>query len=160
MWGHNESTAAPARAPELEREARVVPEPGPVLPARPAPSLAAPAAGRSVIGRGLVLKGQVNAGEDLYIDGEVEGSIEVKDHDLTVGASGRVKANVVARNVYIAGTLHGDLKAGQKIVIRHTGSLLGDLVTAGVTIEDGAYFKGGIDIVKPGVDGKAKTASG
>ena len=109
------------------------------------------------IGKSLNLKAQIIGNEDLFIDGQLEGSIELKDHNLTVGINGKVNANVVARNIVVHGTLLGNVHASEKVEIRKTGSLQGDLTTAGVTIEDGAYFKGSIDISKPGgPDGKAK----
>jgi len=104
----------------------------------------------AAIGRSLVLKAQITGDEDLFVDGQVEGSIELKDHNLTVGINGRVHANVVARNVFVEGNLTGNVSAAGKVEIRKTGSLQGDLVTGGVTIEDGAYFKGSIDIMRPG----------
>ena len=84
------------------------------------------------------------------MDGEVRGAIELRDHLLTVGPNGRVEANVTAREIVVQGTLNGNLHATEKIEIRKTGSLLGDLTTARIIIEDGAYFKGSIDILKPG----------
>jgi cytoskeletal protein CcmA (bactofilin family) len=94
------------------------------------------------------MKAQITGVEDLYIDGQVDGAIDLTGHNLTVGAKGRVKANVVARNIFVEGNLEGNVQASEKVEIRKTGSLRGDLTTAGVTIEDGAYFKGSIDIVK------------
>jgi cytoskeletal protein CcmA (bactofilin family) len=97
-----------------------------------------------------VVKGEISGSEDLYVDGEVRGSIELRDHALTVGPNGKVEANVTAREIVIHGTLNGNVQAADKIEIRKTGSILGDLTTARIIIEDGAYFKGSIDILKPG----------
>jgi cytoskeletal protein CcmA (bactofilin family) len=121
----------------------------------PPPPVHVPA-GRAVIGKSLVLKAQIVGAEDIFIDGQLEGTIELNGHNLTVGVNGNVHANVAARNVFVEGTLEGNVQAGEKIEIRKTGSLRGDLTTAGVTIEDGAYFKGSIDIVKPSPNGKPK----
>ena len=100
------------------------------------------------IGNSLLLKAQITGDEDLYVDGQVDGSIELKNHNLTVGINGRVSANIIARNVFIEGNLTGNVVATEKVEIRKTGSLQGDLTTGGVTIEDGAYFKGSIDIAR------------
>ena len=146
MWGKTENL--PSRPPQ--------PAP-PVMPAsvptaeqsKPAPPPARMEAnGRAVIGSSLVMKAQITGVEDLYIDGQVDGAIDLTGHNLTVGAKGRVKANVIARNIFVEGNLEGNVQASEKVEIRKTGSLRGDLTTAGVTIEDGAYFKGSIDIVK------------
>ncbi len=145
MWGKPEppipasAPAPPARAPE------------PVISHAPAP----PVRDGTRIGPTLLFKAQISGAEDLYIDGEFEGSIKVDGYNVTVGPHGKVNANVVARNIEVQGTLRGNVQAAGKVEVRNTGSLLGDLTTAGVTIEDGAYFKGSIDIIKA-----AATAAG
>ncbi len=106
--------------------------------------------GPAVIGKSVVIKGEISSSEDLYVDGEVRGAIELRDHSLTVGPNGKVDANVTAREIVVQGTLNGNVHAADRIEIRKTGSLLGDLTTARIIIEDGAYFKGSIDILKPG----------
>ena len=107
-------------------------------------------AGQAHIGKSVVVKGEISGTEDLYVDGEVRGAIELRDHGLIVGPNGKVEANVTAREIVVHGTLNGNVHASEKIEIRKTGSLLGDLTTARIIIEDGAYFKGSIDISKPG----------
>jgi cytoskeletal protein CcmA (bactofilin family) len=102
------------------------------------------------IGKSLRLKGEITGSEDLLIDGEVEGTIELKENSLTVGPNGSVKADVSARSITVMGHLCGNVRAGEKIEICKTGSLEGDLSTARIVIEDGAVFRGSIDIVKPG----------
>ena len=102
------------------------------------------------IGKSVLVKGELSGSEDLYIDGQVEGTIELRDHNLTVGPNGRVDANVNAKEIIILGTVKGNIRAAERVEIRKTGSLVGDLVAARVTIEDGAYFKGSIDIQKTG----------
>jgi cytoskeletal protein CcmA (bactofilin family) len=94
------------------------------------------------------IKGQIHSQEELYVDGEVEGSLELR-HCLTVGPNGKVKANIKARQVTIFGSVTGNVEVTEKIAIRENGSLVGDIRTAGIMIDDGAYFKGSIDIVKP-----------
>jgi cytoskeletal protein CcmA (bactofilin family) len=102
------------------------------------------------IGKSLQLKGEITGSEDLLIDGEIEGTIELKENNLTVGPNGNVKADVSARSITVQGHLRGNVRAGEKIEICKTGSLEGDLSTARIVIEDGAVFRGSIDIVKPG----------
>ena len=146
MWGKTENV--PSRPPQPAPPA--VPASIPMAePPKPAPPpVRVEPNGRAVIGPSLVMKAQITGVEDLYIDGQVDGAIDLTGHNLTVGAKGRVKANVVARNIFVEGNLEGNVQASEKVEIRKTGSLRGDLTTAGVTIEDGAYFKGSIDIVK------------
>ena len=105
--------------------------------------------GRSaVLGKSVILKGQIISREDLTIDGEVEGTVELKEHRLTIGPNGKVKANVKARELVVIGTIQGDVEITDKIDIRREAKLVGDIKTARVVIEDGAYFKGNIDIVR------------
>ena len=102
------------------------------------------------IGKSVVVRGELSGSEDLYIDGQVEGTIELREHNLTVGPNGRVEANVNAKEVILLGTVKGNIRAAERVEIRKTGSLIGDLIAARVIIEDGAYFKGSIDIQKAG----------
>src|SRR5690242_664033 len=105
------------------------------------------------IGKSVLVKGELSGSEDLYIDGQVEGTIELREHNLTVGPNGRVDANINAKEVILLGTVKGNIRAVERVEIRKSGSLIGDLVAARVTIEDGAYFKGSIDIQKAGQPG-------
>lgn len=107
------------------------------------------------IGKSLTIKGSISGSEDIYIDGEVEGTIELKENTLTVGPNGKVQANVNARAITILGLVQGNVRASERIEIRKTGSLDGDLVTARIVIEDGAVFRGSIDIVKTGGGAKS-----
>lgn len=104
--------------------------------------------GAAAVGKSVVVKGQIFSREDLYVDGEVEGTIEVQEHRLTVGPNGKVQANVKAREIIVLGTVHGNMEAGDKIEIRSEARVVGDLRTARIVIEDGAYFKGSIDVVR------------
>jgi len=106
--------------------------------------------GHALIGKSVQVKGEISGSEDLYVDGEVRGAIELREHSLTVGPHGKVEANVNAREIIVNGALNGNVHASEKIEIRKTGSLMGDLTTARIIIEDGAYFKGSIDILKSG----------
>lgn len=114
-----------------------------------------------MIGKGVLVKGQILSREDLYVDGEVEGSIEMQEHRLTVGPNGKVQAGVKARELTVLGTLQGNVDASDKIDIRKEAKLVGDIKTARIVIEDGAYFKGSIDIMRTEpAKAKAGTASG
>jgi len=106
--------------------------------------------GRAAVGKSVVVKGDIYSREDLYVDGEVDGNVEVQEHCLTVGPNGKVKANIKAREVVLRGTVHGDIHAGDKIDIRRDAKVTGDLRTGRILIEDGAYFKGSVDIVRQG----------
>ena len=106
------------------------------------------ARGAASIGKSVTIKGQIFSREDLVVDGEVEGAIELNDHRLTVGPNGRVRAGVKAREIVILGTIEGNVEALDKIDIRKDAKLVGDIKTARIVIEDGAHFKGSIDIVK------------
>lgn len=115
----------------------------------PAPSYYAPdARGMAVIGKSVTIKGQIFSQEDLTIDGEMEGSVELKEHRLTVGPNGRVQAGVKAREIVVLGSINGNVEASDKIDIRKEARLVGDIKTSRIVIEDGAYFKGSIDIVR------------
>ena len=100
------------------------------------------------IGKSVVIKGQLYSREDLTIDGEVEGAVELPEHRLTVGQNGKVMAGVNAREVVVMGTIHGNVQTTDKLEIRKEAKLVGDIKTARIIIEDGAYFKGNIDIVR------------
>jgi len=103
--------------------------------------------GRATIGTSMTVKGEVYSREELYVDGEIQGSIELQ-HRLTVGPNGKIRANVKAKEVVVHGTIQGNVQSAEKIIIREKASLVGDIKTAGIVIEDGAYFKGSIDITK------------
>ncbi len=103
----------------------------------------------ATLGRSIVLKGDIQADEDLYLDGRVEGTVDLGDHRLTIGPHARVRATIRARDVDIMGRVHGNVDASGRISIRSNAQLTGDLKMAGVVIEDGAYFKGSIDITHP-----------
>ncbi len=107
--------------------------------------------GAALIGKSVMVKGQVFSREDLTVDGELEGTIELQEHCLTVGPNGKVQASIKAREIVILGTVHGNIEASERIDIRKDAKLVGDLKTARIVIEDGAYFKGSIDIQKPEV---------
>ncbi len=101
-----------------------------------------------MLGKSVIVKGQIFSREDLTIDGEVEGTVELQEHRLTVGPNGKVLASVKAREIVVLGTIHGNVETTDKIDIRKEAKLVGDIKTARIVIEDGAYFKGNIDIVR------------
>jgi cytoskeletal protein CcmA (bactofilin family) len=105
--------------------------------------------GTATIGKAVKVVGQIYSKEDLYVDGEVEGTVEALEHKLTVGPNGVVRAGIKAREVVALGMIQGNVEAQDKIEIRKDAKLVGDIRTARIIIEDGAYFKGSIDIVKP-----------
>ena len=104
--------------------------------------------GSATIGKAVKVVGQIYSKEDLIVDGELEGTVEALEHKLTIGPNGTVHADVKAREIAVLGTLQGDVEATDKIEIRKDAKLVGNIKTARILIEDGAYFKGGIDIVK------------
>ncbi len=135
------------------------PTPEPPRPTAPAPSFeasnrpAAPSPGdQATIGKGLFIKGEINGSESLFIDGKVEGSINLPGNRVTVGRNGQVSASITAREIVVLGKVRGNMTATDRVDIRAEGSLSGDVSAARISIEDGAFFKGGIDIRK--LDGK------
>jgi cytoskeletal protein CcmA (bactofilin family) len=117
------------------------------------------ASGRATIGKAVVIKGEIHSREDLFVDGEVEGAIDMPDGKLTIGANGRVKAGIKARELVVIGTIHGNVDILDRTEIRKDAKLVGDIRTVRITIEDGAYFKGSIDIVRPDVKPQGKGAA-
>lgn len=106
--------------------------------------------GMARLGASLHVKGEITGNEDLAIDGSVEGLVHLEERKLTVGASARLTADVIAREVVVYGNVKGNLRARDRIEIKKDGSVVGDLTTARIMIEDGAYFKGSIEIDKSG----------
>ena len=165
MWKPTNQPATPGRPTEPER---------PSTAATTAPSMnmstSEPAAvprpvttttsDQATIGKSLVIKGEVTGSESLYIDGRVEGSINLSGNRVTIGRNGVVAANISAREIVVLGKVRGNLTASDRVDIRSDGSLTGDVVAARISIEDGAFFKGGIDIRKAGkTDSKPEEAT-
>lgn len=111
----------------------------------------------SMIGKSIVIKGEITGSDPLYIYGCVEGSISAPAHRVTVGKEGRVKADITAREVVIMGDVCGNLNSGDRVEIRSEGSLLGDLATKRIYIEDGAVLQGSVDIRRPSAKEKAES---
>ena len=132
------------------------PNPTPEPPrAAPPPPVEAPSRPQAVTGeqatisKGLFIKGDISGSESLYIDGKVEGSVNLPGNRVTVGRNGQVAANIVAREIVVLGKVRGNVSASDRVDIRAEGALTGDVACARISIEDGAFFKGGIDIRKP-----------
>jgi cytoskeletal protein CcmA (bactofilin family) len=166
MWKPtNQPTTTPSRPSEPERPAAPAPTTSSVSEPTAAPRpTATSTSDQATIGKSLVIKGEVTGSESLYIDGRVEGSINLAGNRVTVGRNGVVAANINAREIVVLGKVRGNLTASDRVDIRSDGSLTGDVVAARISIEDGAYFKGGIDIRKAGQkpngeEAKTSTAS-
>jgi cytoskeletal protein CcmA (bactofilin family) len=121
------------------------------------------------IGKSVVIKGQLSGSEDLYVDGTVEGSIELEGNNLVIGPNGQVRANVNAKGVVVQGKLEGNIRASARAELRKSAVVVGDIFTQRVAVEDGAYFKGKVDIqrettkapvvVKPDVPAETRSAA-
>ncbi|HTW60142.1 MAG TPA: polymer-forming cytoskeletal protein [Terriglobales bacterium] len=107
------------------------------------------------IGKSVVIKGELSGSEDLYVDGQVEGSISLKGNSLTVGPNGQVKASVEAKGIIVQGKLEGNVQASDRVELRKSAVVTGDIATQRISIEEGAYLKGKVDI-----QGKADKAAG
>lgn len=103
---------------------------------------------QTVVGRSTILSGELSGKGDLLIEGQFQGTVNLPENCVTVGSGGEVKAELHARHVIVHGAVTGNISAGEKIEIRKTGHVVGDLVSAAIAIEDGAFFKGSIDIVR------------
>jgi cytoskeletal protein CcmA (bactofilin family) len=112
------------------------------------------------IGKSVVIKGELSGSEDLYVDGVVEGTIELQGNNLVIGPNGRVRANVNAKGVVVQGKLEGDIRASERAELRKSAVAVGDIYTQRIAVEDGAYFKGKVDIqretAKPSSPGVAQ----
>jgi cytoskeletal protein CcmA (bactofilin family) len=108
------------------------------------------------IGKSVVIKGELNGSEDLTIEGHVEGKIELKDHVLTIGSNGRIRAAVFAKSVIVLGEVVGNVTGTEKVDIRDNGSVDGDIVSPRVAIAEGAHFRGSVDMKRGGSAPKAE----
>ncbi len=142
-----EFTARPVTGPPAPSELAKEGIPMSTLPGRSSESHHETAR-TAVLGKSVIVKGQIFSREDLTIDGEVEGTVELQEHRLTVGPNGKVRASVKARELVVLWTIHGNVETTDKIDIRKEAKLVCDIRTARIVIEDGAYFKGNIDIVR------------
>ena len=156
MWNKKPEPQKPAPTPPAPQPP-AAPAPAPIEARKETPVSSMPPArfepenrgGAATIGKAVKISGNIYSREDLYVDGELEGTVEAMEHKLTIGPNGVVKATIKSREVVVLGAIHGNVEATDKIEIRKDAKLTGDIRTARIIIEDGAYFKGSIDIVKP-----------
>jgi cytoskeletal protein CcmA (bactofilin family) len=111
------------------------------------------------IGKSVVIKGELNGSEDLTIEGHVEGTIQLRDHVLTIGPNGRIKAQVFAKSVIVLGEVTGNVTASEKVDIRDNGSVDGDIISPRVAIAEGAHFRGSVDMQRKAQPQAAKAST-
>jgi cytoskeletal protein CcmA (bactofilin family) len=142
MWKRTDDPSNPASSYQPE------PEPAAAAPRRnnPAPAVG----GRAVIGPSIRINGDLSGEEDLVIEGRVEGKVDLKQQSVTVGQSGRVKADIFGRTITVEGEVRGNLVADEQITVRRSGQVHGNLTAPRVSLEDGAKFKGSIDMEPKG----------
>ncbi|MGC4082743.1 MAG: polymer-forming cytoskeletal protein [Vicinamibacterales bacterium] len=153
MWKRDEAVRPPGGQPAAQ------PQPAPVG------ATSKPEASRSLerdivnIGKSVIIKGELNGSEDLTIEGQVEGTIQLKDNVLTIGPNGRIRAQVFAKSVIILGEVTGNVTASEKVDIRDNGSVDGDIISPRVAIAEGAHFRGSVDMQRKGAPAVAKPAA-
>ncbi len=158
MWKPTQTpSSSPNPHPPAEPPRPAAPPSIPEPPARPAPSSSG-GGEQATIGKGLFIKGEISGSESLFVDGKVEGAITLPGNRVTVGRNGQVAANITAREIVVLGKVKGNVTATDRVDIRAEGALNGDVAAARISIEDGAFFKGGIDIRRP--DGKPEGKTG
>ena len=143
MWKRDEAVRPPSGQPT-------------VAPPAPQPTIGTPSPRPEAshfqerdnvnIGKSVVIKGELNGSEDLTIEGQVEGTIQLRDHVLTIGPNGKIKAQVFAKSVIVLGEITGNVTASEKVDIRDKGSVDGDIVSPRVAIAEGAHFRGSVDM--------------
>ena len=145
MWKRDEAVR-PASAPPAAPQQPTAPVTPGAPPARPEASRHNMEKDIVNIGKSVVIKGELNGSEDLTIEGHVEGTIQLRDHVLTIGPNGRIKAQVFAKSVIVLGEVTGNVTASDKVDIRDNGSVDGDIVSPRVAIAEGAHFRGSVDM--------------
>jgi cytoskeletal protein CcmA (bactofilin family) len=111
------------------------------------------------IGKSVVIKGELSGSEDLYVDGKVEGTIQLQGNSLVIGPNGHVHADVNAKGVIVQGKLEGNIRASDRAELRKSAVIVGDIITQRIAIEDGAYFKGKVEIQKESTTANSATAN-
>ena len=149
MWNQSnaQNTSTPATKPPLTNGPAAAMSESPLVRTSLAASASAEQA--ATIGKSLVVKGEVTGSESLYIEGKVEGTINLPGNRVTVGRNGQVAANITAREIVVQGRIVGNVTASDRLDVRSEGSLTGDVVAQRISVEDGAFFKGKIDIRRP-----------
>ena len=148
MWKRDEAVKPTSGQPG--NPAPVVSTPSASSPAAPQPESRRIERDMVNIGKSVVIKGELNGSEDLTIEGQVEGKIELKDHVLTIGPNGKIEAQVFAKAVIVLGEVNGNVTASEKVDIRDGGSVDGDIVAPRVAIAEGAHFRGSVDMQRKG----------
>ena len=143
MWKKPE-----AETPQPESHAAPAPAPQP----RSVPTPVESRREVAIIGATISIHGELNGQEDLLIQGSVEGKVDLKQNNITVGKSGRVKADMYGRVISIEGEVEGNLYGGEQIIVRQSGAVRGNIVAPRVSLEDGSKFKGSIDMEPKGVE--------
>jgi len=150
MWDKKDSNRTPLQDDYAAPAATTTPQ-------APAPT----GSGKIVnIGQSILVKGELSGSEDLTIDGQVEGKISLRDHNLTIGQHGKIRAELVARTVTIRGKVEGNIQASEKVEIQQGGRLDGDIVAPRIAIADGAHFRGKVDMETKGAAKTAQASSG
>ena len=148
MWKRDQAVQPPSGQP-----AAAPPSPPPPTVATPSPRVEANQfleRDNVNIGKSVVIKGELNGSEDLTIEGQVEGTIQLRDHVLTIGPNGKIKAQVFAKSVIVLGEVTGNVTASEKVDIRDKGSVDGDIISPRVAIAEGAHFRGSVDMQRKG----------
>ncbi len=144
IWTKRTSESGP-QVPEPRRS----PEPPrPAVSAQPTRVVSEPPRRQATIGQLMLVKGDIISREDLYLDGEMDGKIDIGQHRLTIGPNAKIRAGIRAREVEIQGVVNGNVEASDRVILRKNARLTGDLKMASIVIEDGAFFKGSIDIAQ------------
>jgi cytoskeletal protein CcmA (bactofilin family) len=150
MWKRDEAVKPTSSQPSTPAPAPVVSQPATAQTAAPQPEIRRIERDMVNIGKSVVIKGELNGSEDLTVEGHVEGRIELKDHVLTIGPNGKIKAQVFAKAVIVLGEVNGNVTASEKVDIRDGGSVDGDIIAPRVAIAEGAHFRGSVDMQKKG----------
>jgi cytoskeletal protein CcmA (bactofilin family) len=149
MWKSRREDEKPSISPSPQPSAPVVPAPSPYQPrTAEKPRVDTYRTDVAHIGKSVIIKGELSGSEDLYLDGEVEGNIDLRNFNLVIGPNGRVRANVHAKEAVIHGKVDGNVTGVDRVELKKSAVLNGDINTHRIVIEDGAFFKGAIDIRK------------
>src|SRR3954463_197962 len=158
MWKRDEAVRPPSGQPTA-----AAPAPQPPAPTQPGTPAPRPEPSKLMekdivnIGKSVVIKGELNGSEDLTIEGHVEGTIQLKEHVLTIGPNGKIKAQVFAKSVIVLGEVTGNVTASDKVDIRDNGSVDGDIISPRVAIAEGAHFRGSVDMQRKANAAQAQT---